>query len=48
MTFSWIPLNIVILVGEQGVAQSMMRLHPAIQRLRPSRKDWNDVPRLRA
>jgi hypothetical protein len=30
----------------QAMAQSMMRLHPTIQRLRPSRKDWNDVLRL--
>lgn len=34
-------------VGE-AMAQSMMRLHPAIQRLRPARKDWNDVLRLGA
>jgi Toprim-like/Protein of unknown function (DUF3991) len=30
----------------EAMAQSMMRLHPTIQRLRPSRKDWNDVLRL--
>lgn len=29
----------------QAMAQSMMRLYPAIQRLRPSRKDWNEVLR---
>jgi hypothetical protein len=31
----------------EAMAQSMMRLYPDIQRLRPSRKDWNDVLRLR-
>jgi hypothetical protein len=30
----------------EAMAQSMMRLYPTIQRLRPSRKDWNDVLRL--
>lgn len=30
----------------EAMAQSMMRLHPTIQRLRPSAKDWNDVLRL--
>jgi hypothetical protein len=30
----------------EAMARSMMRLYPAIQRLRPSRKDWNDVLRL--
>jgi hypothetical protein len=30
----------------EAMAQSMMRLYPAIQRLRPSRKDWNDVLRM--
>jgi hypothetical protein len=29
----------------EAMAQSMMRLHPAIQRLRPALKDWNDVLR---
>ena len=28
------------------MAQAMIRLHPAIQRLRPARKDWNEVLRL--
>lgn len=32
----------------EAMAQSMMRLYPPIQRLRPSRKDWNDVLRTRA
>lgn len=32
----------------EAMAQSMMRLHPAIRRLRPARKDWNDVLRLGA
>jgi hypothetical protein len=32
----------------QAMAQSMIRLYPSIQRLRPSRKDWNDVLRLGA
>jgi 5S rRNA maturation endonuclease (ribonuclease M5) len=27
----------------EAMASSMMALHPSIQRLRPSRKDWNDV-----
>lgn len=31
----------------EAMAQSMMHLHPSIQRLRPSGKDWNDVLRLR-
>lgn len=31
----------------ETMAQSMMRLHPTIQRLRPPHKDWNDVLRLR-
>jgi hypothetical protein len=31
-------------VGE-AMAQAMIRLHPAIQRLRPSQHDWNDVLR---
>jgi hypothetical protein len=30
----------------EAMARSMMRLYPSIQRLRPSRKDWNDVLRL--
>ena len=30
----------------EAMARSMMTLYPAIQRLRPSRKDWNDVLRL--
>ena len=30
----------------EAMAQSMMRLYPAVQRLRPSFKDWNDVLRL--
>jgi hypothetical protein len=30
----------------ETMARSMMTLYPAIQRLRPSRKDWNDVLRL--
>lgn len=30
----------------EAMAQSMMTLYPAIQRLRPSAKDWNDVLRL--
>jgi hypothetical protein len=30
----------------QAMAQSMMKLYPAVQRLCPSRKDWNDVLRL--
>jgi hypothetical protein len=25
------------------MAQAMIALHPSIQRLRPTRKDWNDV-----
>jgi Toprim-like/Protein of unknown function (DUF3991) len=29
----------------EAMASSMMALHPSIQRLRPSRKDWNDVLR---
>jgi hypothetical protein len=29
----------------EAMARSMIRLHPAIRRLRPSRKDWNDVLR---
>lgn len=32
----------------EAMAQSMMRLYPTVQRLRPSRKDWNDVLRLGA
>lgn len=31
----------------EAMAQAMIRLHPSIRRLRPSRKDWNDVLRLR-
>jgi hypothetical protein len=31
----------------EAMAHSMMQLHSTIQRLRPSRKDWNDVLRLR-
>jgi hypothetical protein len=27
----------------EAMAQAMIALHPAIQRLRPARKDWNDV-----
>ena len=30
----------------EAMAQSMITLYPSIQRLRPSRKDWNDVLRL--
>ena len=30
----------------ETMAQSMMRLHPAVRRLRPSAKDWNDMLRL--
>ena len=30
----------------EAMARSMMALHPSIRRLRPSRKDWNDVLRL--
>lgn len=30
----------------ETMAQSMMSLHPSIHRMRPSRKDWNDVLRL--
>jgi hypothetical protein len=30
----------------EAMAQSMIKLYPLIQRLRPSRKDWNDVLRL--
>ena len=30
----------------EAMARSMMTLYPAVQRLRPSRKDWNDVLRL--
>jgi len=30
----------------EAMALSMMRLYPSIQRLRPSRKDWNDVLRM--
>ena len=29
----------------EAMAQAMMQLHPSIQRIRPSRKDWNDVLR---
>jgi|PlaIllAssembly_1097288.scaffolds.fasta_scaffold741555_1 hypothetical protein len=29
----------------EAMAQVMIARHPAIQRLRPSRKDWNDVLR---
>lgn len=32
----------------EAMAASMMSLHPSIRRLRPSRKDWNDVLRLGA
>jgi hypothetical protein len=32
----------------EAMARSMIALHPSIQRLRPSRKDWNDVLRLGA
>lgn len=30
----------------EAMAQSLMELHPSIQRLRPSAKDWNDMLRL--
>lgn len=30
----------------EAMAQAMIRLHPSIRRLRPSRKDWNDLLRL--
>jgi hypothetical protein len=30
----------------EAMARSMIQLYPSIQRLRPSRKDWNDVLRL--
>lgn len=30
----------------EAMAQSLIAQHPSIQRLRPSRKDWNDVLRL--
>ena len=30
----------------EAMAQAMIALHPSIQRLRPSRKDWNEVLRL--
>lgn len=30
----------------EAMAQSMIARHPSIQRLRPTRKDWNDVLRL--
>ncbi len=30
----------------EAMAQAMMTLYPTVQRLRPSRKDWNDVLRL--
>jgi hypothetical protein len=30
----------------EAMAQAMIALHPSIRRLRPSRKDWNDVLRL--
>lgn len=30
----------------EAMAEAMIRLHPSIRRLRPSRKDWNDVLRL--
>ena len=33
-------------VTGDAMARAMMQLHPSIQRLRPSRKDWNDVLRL--
>ena len=29
----------------EAMAQAMIALHPSIQRLRPARKDWNDVLR---
>jgi len=32
----------------EAMAQAMMRLHPSIQRILPSRKDWNDMLRLGA
>jgi hypothetical protein len=32
----------------EAMAQAMIRFHPSIHRLRPSRKDWNDVLRLGA
>ena len=30
----------------EAMARSMMEVHPSIRRLRPTRKDWNDVLRL--
>jgi len=30
----------------EAMAQAMMQLHPSIQRIRPPRKDWNEVLRL--
>lgn len=33
-------------VTGDAMARAMMKRHPSIQRLRPSRKDWNDVLRL--
>ena len=32
----------------EAMAQAMIQFHPSIHRLRPSRKDWNDVLRLGA
>lgn len=32
----------------EAMARAMIALHPSVQRLRPSRKDWNDVLRRRA
>ncbi len=32
----------------EAMAQAMIALHPSIQRLRPSAKDWNEVLRQRA
>jgi hypothetical protein len=32
----------------EAMAQAMIQFHPSIQRLRPSRKDWNEVLRLGA
>lgn len=34
-------------VTGEAMAQAMIAIHPSIQRLRPSRKDWNDCLRLR-
>jgi hypothetical protein len=32
----------------EAMARSLIALHPSVRRLRPTRKDWNDVLRLRA